>query len=577
MWSVLKGFADDLALGSRSFGAHGPRGGIEAIALFIEIAARSTGLLGTSIEVLRKSKLLVRGGILSEDEQARLRRVGWNASVSQIEELLGVYVGFSGPVVTRSFAKAEAKLMERLPVRKGPPLARQTRIIVDNVWFRTLPTYVESIYEAPDETVQRFDEVSRGFVGYKGQHKDLQMQFAKELHGFPQSIVDLRLRGHAARARQAIALGDLVEDLVRDSLSCKWRTGLWQLSPAHQMFASIRIIERRTLLSWQVLRARVRRLGARGLRWADLEAGLARAAPPRWTRALLAGTDGSAPNSRLHPPFGNNRSAAWSWTLRYLGYQVIAEGGGRLILVPGPNFSGAVSASIPSAEAYAAIRLLSFLVSHARALQAKLGTRHVIIVFDNGIGWLTAAGDWLFKSEPGLTLQLIQLWEAALDAGWLLHLVWQKSHADKVSDESTQYPRRIDKRADFIAKAARLGSQDIGEGYGHLPIAPLDPHSRRRPDYALMPREEAPPSLDTLLTPNLPIPEFFDPGGEGGPDAPGEDESAGAAEELAPWDAQLDLDAGVGLAARLDRAGRAQSFLLLLLRGQIWNSGLPLE
>ena len=107
------------------------------------------------------------------------------------------------------------------------------------------------------------------------------------------------------------------------------------------------------------------------------------------------------------PPFRNHLGASWGWNLRTPALRIIAEAGGKIAQAPGPIFCGAVSASSPVGESVVALRLLRFFAEHAGGLQNRFSTTSLVIVFDNGVGWLTARGDWLFGSELGLSLQLM--------------------------------------------------------------------------------------------------------------------------------------------------------------------------
>ena len=129
---------------------------------------------------------------------------------------------------------------------------------------------------------------------------------------------------------------------------------------------SVRYIERVLTLSWSVLQARIRRLGEKQLRWAEMEAGLRQPTVLPVRGALWAGSDGGA--FRKTPTFGHDRGCSWAYSLRSALFKLIAEGGGRVRLAPGPRFSGAVHGSSAVGEAYAALRLLLFLNVHALSL-----------------------------------------------------------------------------------------------------------------------------------------------------------------------------------------------------------------
>ena len=94
---------------------------------------------------------------------------------------------------------------------------------------------LEALWEAPSATINVFLSAARRYVGCKGQVTDQQLFFAKDVHALPQSLVDRRARGHAARARQALALGGLVEELDEASRTARWSRKLQASSPACRM------------------------------------------------------------------------------------------------------------------------------------------------------------------------------------------------------------------------------------------------------------------------------------------------------------------------------------------------------
>ena len=73
--------------------------------------------------------------------------------------------------------------------------------------------------------------------------------------------------------------------------------------------------------------------------------------------ASIVSMDGSAPGPDT-PTFGNNLSASWGWTLRSNGGATIREAVGRVVLVPGDHFEGAISASNATGEQTAMVDFL---------------------------------------------------------------------------------------------------------------------------------------------------------------------------------------------------------------------------
>jgi hypothetical protein len=144
----LEGYADDWTMVDWM--------GVQGILVLFDTTDQAEEALGTRF-AKKKILFITRTGTLSDQQQAALEEAGITEyTVAMEETLLGVPVGFD-VAPAKLFARARAKLSERIPLWPRTATGMQQRIGLANTFFLSLPTHVEAFFPMPKSAQTHFN------------------------------------------------------------------------------------------------------------------------------------------------------------------------------------------------------------------------------------------------------------------------------------------------------------------------------------------------------------------------------------------------------------------------------------